>query len=168
MVKEFEGRDVFIKLIRVLNLLDHLTKFCSRLHTVDAVDIPKVTKTIFSVADDISQFRNEMEAAQQKSKRTKLVIHDEYMHVVELKMLPQSGDYETETQEWSKLPDNQKTCTEWKATFREAYIAKRRAKAAREGEEKPFGGSAVIGGSARKKTNGQLRRRGYTSSTGPA
>ena len=47
-------------------------------------------------------------------------------------------------------------------------MAKRRAEAAREGEEKPFGGSVVIGGSAVKETNGQLRRRGNIASSGPA
>ena len=47
-------------------------------------------------------------------------------------------------------------------------MEKRRTKAAREGEENPFGGSAVIGDSAVKETNGQLRRRGHTASAGPA
>ena len=41
-----------------------------------------------------------MEAAQRKSKRAKLVINDEYMHDVALKLLLQSGEYETETREW--------------------------------------------------------------------
>ena len=42
----------------------------------------------------------------------------------------------------------------------------RRAKAAREWEENPFGGSAVIGGSAVKETNKQLWMRGHTVSAG--
>ena len=46
-------------------------------------------------------------------------------------------------------------------------MAKRRAEAAGEGEEKPFGGYAVIGGPAIEK-HGQLRRRGHTVSAGPA
>ena len=71
-----------------------------------------------------------MEVARQKSKREKLVIHDKYMHNVALKLLLQSGEYETETQEWSKLPDDQQTLTAWKATFRKVYVAKRRAEAA--------------------------------------
>ena len=44
---------------------------------------------------------------------------------------------------------------------------KRRAEAAREGEGKPFSGSAVISGSAVNETHGQLRRRGHTASAGP-
>ena len=44
-----------------------------------------------------------MEAEQRKSKRAKLVITDEYMHAVTVKLLLQSGDYETETSECSKL-----------------------------------------------------------------
>ena len=47
-------------------------------------------------------------------------------------------------------------------------MAKQRAEAAREGEEKPFGGSAVIGGSAVNEAHGQLRRQGHTTSAGPA
>ena len=78
----------------------------------------------------------------------------------------QSGEYETETQEWSKLPEDQQTWTAWKTTFREAYVAKRRAEAAWEGEEKPFGGSAVFGASPEKITDEQLRRRGNQTSAG--
>ena len=53
-------------------------------------------------------------------------------------------------------------------TFQEAYIAKRRAKAAREGEEKRFSGSTIFGAAAEKTTNKQLRRRGNPKTTGPA
>ena len=90
------------------------------------------------------------------------------MHAVELKLLLQSGEYETETLEWSKLPDDQQTWTAWKATFRESCVAKRRAEASQKGEEKLFGGSTVFSASAEKKTNKQLRRRGNSTSTGPA
>ena len=63
-------------------------------------------KTIFTDADGTSQFINAMGAAQRKSKQEKLGIKDEYMHTVALKLLIQSGEYETETREWSKLPDD--------------------------------------------------------------
>ena len=56
----------------------------------------------------------------------------------------------------------------WKATFLEAYVARRRAKAAREGEEETFGGYVVFGASAEKKMNEHLRRQENTTSTGPA
>ena len=94
-----------------------------------------------------------MEAVQQKSKRAKLVIHEEYMHAVALKLLLQSSEYKTETQEWSKLPEDHKTWAAWTLTFREAYVAKQRAEAAREGEEKHFGGSALFEGAPEKPTN---------------
>ena len=55
----------------------------------------------------------------------------------------------------------------WKATFRESYVVKRRAEEAQEGEGKPFGGSAVIGGQDIEK-HGQLWRRGHAASVGPA
>ena len=54
-------------------------------------------KTLFSDAEGIPQFINAMEASQQKSKQEKLVMHDEYMHAVALKLLLQSGEYETDT-----------------------------------------------------------------------
>ena len=47
-------------------------------------------------------------------------------------------------------------------------MAKRRAEAAQVGEEKPFGGSTVIDGSAVNKTQGQLQGQGNTASAGPA
>ena len=72
-----------------------------------------------------------MEAPQQKPKRAKLVIHDDYMHAVALKLMLQSSEYKTETREWSKVPEDEQTWLESKTTFREAYVAKRRAEAAR-------------------------------------
>ena len=62
-------------------------------------------KTIFADADGIPQIINAMEAAHRKSKQAKLVIQEEYMHDVALKLLLQSGEYETKTREWSKPPD---------------------------------------------------------------
>ena len=132
--KEPEDPDTFYTNVTALKLLDHLTEFCSVLHTVDAVDIPQSTKTLFSDAEGILQFINAMKAAQRKPKRAKLVIHDKYMHAVALTFLLQPSEYETETQEWLKLPEDKQTWSEWKTTLQKAYIAKRRAEAAREEE----------------------------------
>ena len=71
--------------------------------------------------------------------------NDEYLHAVALKSILQSGEYETETREWSKLPEADQTWDDWKTTFRVAYVVKRRSEAVREGEQKPFGGSAQFG-----------------------
>ena len=64
--------------------------------------------------DRVPQFINAMEAVQRKSKRVKLVINDEYLHAVALKSLLQSGEYETETREWSKIPEADQTWEDWK------------------------------------------------------
>ena len=74
--KELEDPDTFYTNVMALKLLDHLTEFFSGLHTVDAVDIPQVIKTLFSNTKGIPQFINAMEAAQRKFDRAKLVIHD--------------------------------------------------------------------------------------------
>ena len=74
-----------------LKLLDHLTKFCSGLHAVNAVDITQLTKTLFANADEILQFINAMEAAQRNSKREKLELQDKNMHAVTLKSLLKPG-----------------------------------------------------------------------------
>ena len=147
-----------------LKILDHLTEFCSGLHKVNTVDITQVMKTLFSDAEGIPKYINAMEAAQQKPKREKL----EYMHAVALKSLLQSGEYKTETREWSKLLEYQQTWMEWKTIFQEAYAAKRRAEAAWEEKEKPFGGSVVFSATAEKTTNEKLRRRGNPATAGPA
>ena len=57
----------------------------------------------------------------------------------------QSGEYETENREWSKLPEDKQTWEDWKTTFRAAYVAKRISEAAREGEQQPFRGTALFG-----------------------
>ena len=136
--KELEDPNTFYTNVTALKLLDHLTELCSGLRTVDAVNITKVMKNLFSNTKGIPQYINAMEGAQRKSKRAKLVIPDEYMHAVALKLLIQSGEYETETREWSKNPEDQKTWVAWKLTFQEAYVAKKRSEAAQEGEEKFF------------------------------
>ena len=132
--KELEDPDTFYTKVTALNLLDHLTEFCAGLHTVDAVDIPQIMKSLYRDSEGVPQFINAMEAAQHNPKRAKLVINDEYLHAVALKSLLQSGEYETETREWSKLPENDQTWEDWKTTFRAAYVAKRRSEAAGEGK----------------------------------
>ena len=107
--KELEDPDTFYTKVTALKFLDYHTEFCSGLHTVDAVDIPQVMKTIFSDAEGIPQFINAMEAAQRKYKSAKLVINDKYLLAVALKSLLQSGEYDTETREWSKLPEEKQT-----------------------------------------------------------
>ena len=80
-----------------LQLLDHIIEFYLGLHTVNAMDIPQLITTIFTDVDGIPQFINAMEAVQKKSKREKIVIQDDYMHALALKLLLQSGEYETKT-----------------------------------------------------------------------
>ena len=112
---------------------------------MDAVDIPQIIKSLYKDLEGVPQFINVMEVAQGKSKREKLVINDKYLQALALKLLLQSGEYETETREWSKLPEDKQTWEYWKNTFCAAYVAKRRSEAAREGEQKPFGGSTLFG-----------------------
>ena len=97
--KELEDLDTFYTNVTALKLPDHLTRFCLDLHVVDAVDIPQLMKTLYSDNEGIPKFINAMEAAQRKSKRAKLEVQDEYMHVVELKSLLKPGEYKTETRE---------------------------------------------------------------------
>ena len=109
------------------------------------MDIPQLMKELYKDSDGVPQFINATEAAQRKSKRAKNVINNEYLHAAALKSLLQSGEYETETREWSKLPEADQTWDNWKTTFCAAYVAKRRSEEVREGEQKPFGGSAQFG-----------------------
>ena len=143
--KELEDPDTFYMKVTALNFLDHLAEFCGGLHTVDAVDIPHIKKSLYRDSEGVPQFINAMEAAQRKSKCAKLVIKDKYLHAVALKSLLQLGEYGTETREWPKLPEDNRTWEDWKTKFRAAYVAKRRSEAAREGEQRPFGGSALFG-----------------------
>ena len=69
--KYLEDPDTFYTNVTARKLLYHLTKFYSGLHTMNAVDIPKVTNTLFRNAEGILQFINAMKAAQRKSKRAK-------------------------------------------------------------------------------------------------
>ena len=116
--KDLEDPDTFYMNATALKILDHITEFCLGVHTFDAVDISQLIKTIFTDTYGIPQLINAMEATQRKYKRAKLVMQDEYMHAVALKSLLQPGEYENETREWSKLPDDQQNWMSWKITFR--------------------------------------------------
>ena len=107
--KEIKDPDTFYTRVPAIKLLEHLTEFCAGLHTVDAMDIPQLMKDLYKDSDGVPKFINAMEAAQRNSKRAKLVINDEYLHAVALNLLLQSGEYETETREWSKLPGADQT-----------------------------------------------------------
>ena len=61
--KELEDQDTFYTKVTALKLLDHLTEFCARLHTVDAVDIPQLMKSLYKDLKGVPQFINTMEAA---------------------------------------------------------------------------------------------------------
>ena len=52
-------------------------------------------------------------------------------------------------------------------TFQEDYVAKRRAEAAWEGEEKTFGGSAIFGATP-EKSKEKLQRQEHQRTAGPA
>ena len=98
--KELEEPDTFYMNATALKLLAHITEFCLCLHTIHAVEIPQLIKTLFTDANGILQFINAIETAQQNSKREKLVIQDEYTHAMALKLLLTSSEYETKTREW--------------------------------------------------------------------
>ena len=69
--KELEDPDTLYMKVTALKLIDHLTEFCAGLHTVDAVDIPQIMKSLYKDLEGVPQFINAMEAAQRKSKHAK-------------------------------------------------------------------------------------------------
>ena len=90
--KDLEYLDTFYTNVTALKILDHLTEFCLGLHTVDAVDITQWMKNLFTNTNGIPQLINVMEAYQKKSKQEKIVIQDDYLHAVALKLLLQPGE----------------------------------------------------------------------------
>ena len=66
---ELEDSYTFYTNATALKLLDHITKFCSGIHTVDAVDIPQLIETLSTCADGIPLFTNELEVAQRSPSR---------------------------------------------------------------------------------------------------
>ena len=56
--KELEDLDTLYTKVTALKLLDHLTEFCSGLHTVDVTDIPQLMKTLYKYSDGVPQFIN--------------------------------------------------------------------------------------------------------------
>ena len=53
--KELEDPDTFYTNVTALKLLEHLTNFCSGLHTVDTVEITQAMKKFFSDEEGIPQ-----------------------------------------------------------------------------------------------------------------
>ena len=90
--KDLKETDTFYTNVAALKIPDHLTKFCLGLHTVNAVDIRKLKKTLFDDVDGIPQFINAMEAAHKKSKRAKLTIQEKDMQAVSIKLIFKLGE----------------------------------------------------------------------------
>ena len=51
--KELEFPDTFYMNVTSLKLLDHITEIISSLHTINAVDILQLTKTLFTNSNGI-------------------------------------------------------------------------------------------------------------------
>ena len=58
--KELKDPDKFYMIVTDFKLLDNLTKFCSGLHAVDAVNILQLMKTLYADVERIPQFINAM------------------------------------------------------------------------------------------------------------
>ena len=56
--KELEDPDTFYTNVTALKLLDHIKYFCLGIYTVDGMEIPQLTKTLFNDADKIPQLIN--------------------------------------------------------------------------------------------------------------
>ena len=89
--KELENPYTFYRKVTTLNLLDHLTEICAGLHTVDAMDIPQIMKSLYRDLEGVPQLMNTMEAAQHKSKRAKLVINERVFTRCCIKIAPAVG-----------------------------------------------------------------------------
>ena len=53
---ELKDQDTFYTKVTSLKLLDHLKEFCAGLHTMDAVDIPHIIKSIYKDSEGVPQF----------------------------------------------------------------------------------------------------------------
>ena len=54
--KELEDPDTFYAKVTALKLLDQLKEFCAGLHTMNAVDIPHIIKSIYKDSEGVPQF----------------------------------------------------------------------------------------------------------------
>ena len=59
--KELEDPGTFYTKVTAIKILEHLKEFCAGLHTVDAVDIPQLTKELYKDSDGVPQFINAMD-----------------------------------------------------------------------------------------------------------
>ena len=55
--EELEDPDTFYIKVTDLKLLDHLIEFCAGLHTVDAVDIPHIMKSLYKDSEVVDSIR---------------------------------------------------------------------------------------------------------------
>ena len=79
--------------------------------------------TMYTEVDSISEYINVLEDAWKRSARAAMPITDEQVMAIASRVGLGSGYYDTECQQWTKLPKDQFSWVARKATFRDANTA---------------------------------------------
>ncbi len=84
----------------VCDLLEHLEKNSTGLHTLDIIALPSNMLLLYKNAASMSDFIFAMEEAQKKAKCTELPILNIKLAMYAATCILQLGDYKKETDEW--------------------------------------------------------------------
>ena len=112
---------MFFHKVNAGELLEHLKKNSTELHTLDIVTLCTTMLLLYKKAASIPDFILTMEEAQKKAKRAKLPILDIELAMYATTSVLQSGDYKKETNKWEGRNANKKTWTKWKQAYLAAY-----------------------------------------------
>jgi hypothetical protein len=120
-INELKDGTTFFHKVNVRELLEHLEKNSTGLHSLDIVALHTNKLLLYKNAASMPDFILAMEEAQKKAKQAKLPILEIELAMYAATSVLQSGDYKKETDEWEGRNANKKTWTEWKQAYLAAY-----------------------------------------------
>ena len=141
--KDLKNPRTFYNSVTAATLLSHLDDNCGGLHPVDLINLPSEMIGFYAAAEGIPEYINALEDAQRKLARAKLPMADVQLLAIASTAVLASDHFPRTTDAWEALPAVSKTWTAWKATYREAHIARKRRLLASGGTE-PMGGAHAI------------------------
>ncbi len=117
-----DGTTFFHKIFACGDLLEHLEKNSTGLHTLDIIALRLNMLLLCQiVASMMPDFILAMEEAQKKAKRTELPIVDIKLAMYAATSMLQSGDYKKVIDKWEGRDASKKTWTKWKQAYLVAY-----------------------------------------------
>ena len=129
-----------------LDIMDHLWKTCSGLHSIDVLALRTKMLTMHEDAQGIPEYINALEDAQKRSARagSKMAFTDTDLMLVAMTALYSTEQFPRATEKWEDMDESKKTWGAWKTLYKVAE-AKEKVRIQAAGGKDQFGAAHLSG-----------------------